>query len=89
MKVLVPVKRTTGLKAPETEGLSDAKEPPPLPHPNMAALQAQRIGQCYEHLQDEDGRPPAAETFRSLVDQVTPVPDDGDLAITLRGDLLA
>ncbi|VDC22513.1 hypothetical protein [Pseudogemmobacter humi] len=85
----MPFKRATGPKAREAEGLSEAKEPPPLPHPNMAALQAQRNGQCYEHLQDEDGRPQAAETFRSLVYQVTPVPEDGDLAITLRGDLLA
>lgn len=45
------------------------------------------IGQLYEHLQDEDGRTHAAETFRSLVDQVTLVPDNGELAIVLRGDL--
>lgn len=53
----------------------------------MASLYAQRIGQLYEHLQDEDGRARAAETFRSLVDQVTLVPDNGELAIFLRGDL--
>ena len=70
-----------------TEKLANADEPPPLLHPNMAALYAQRIGQLYEHLQDEDGRARAAETFRSLIDQVTLVPDKGELAIVLRGDL--
>ena len=74
-------------KAELTEKLANADEPPPLLHPNMAALYAQRIGQLYEHLQDEDGRSRAAETFRSLVDQVTLVPDNGELAIVLRGDL--
>lgn len=74
-------------KAELTEKLANAKEPPPLLHPNMASLYAQRIGQLYEHLQDENGRTQAAETFRSLVDQVTLVPDDGELAIVLRGDL--
>ena len=74
-------------KAELTEKLANADEPPPLLHPNMAALYAQRIGQLYEHLQDEDGRARAAETFRSLIDQVTLVPDNGELAIVLRGDL--
>ncbi len=70
-----------------TEKLANADEPPPLLHPNMAALYAQRIGQLYENLQDEDGRARAAETFRSLIDQVTLIPDNGELAIVLRGDL--
>ena len=74
-------------KAELAEKLTNAKEPPPLLHPNMASLYAQRIGQLYEHLQDADGRTQAAEAFRSLVDQVTLVPDNGELAIVLRGDL--
>ncbi|MDR0809376.1 MAG: recombinase family protein [Gemmobacter sp.] len=82
--------KMTGLearKAELAEKLANSKEPPPLLHPNMASLSAQRIGQLYEHLQDADGRTQAAETFRSLVDQVTVVPDNGELAIVLRGDL--
>ena len=74
-------------KAELAERLANAKEHPPLLHPNMASLYAQRIGQLYEQLQDADGRTQAAETFRSLVDQVTLVPDNGELAIVLRGDL--
>ena len=69
------------------ERLANAKEHPPLLHPNMASLYAQRIGQLYENLQDEDGRARAAETFRSLINQVTLMPDNGELAIVLRGDL--
>nr|WP_283258560.1 zinc ribbon domain-containing protein [Pseudomonas sp. GX19020] len=82
--------KMTGLEARQAEleeKLANADEPPPLTHPNMAGLYAQRIGQVYQHLQDEDGRTQAAETFRSLVDQITLMPDNGELAIVLRGDL--
>jgi len=81
------MKKLEARKAELAEKLSNAKEPPPLLYPNMATLYAQRIGQLYEHLQDADGRTQAAETFRSLIDQVTLVPDDGELAIVLRSDL--
>ncbi|KRW96196.1 recombinase family protein [Paracoccus sp. MKU1] len=74
-------------KAELTEKLANADEPPPLLHPNMAALYAQRIGELSENLQHEDSRAQAAEILRSLVDQVTLVPEDGELAIVLRGDL--
>ena len=38
-------------------------------------------------LQIEDGRREVVGLFRSLIDQVTLVPENGELAITLRGDL--
>lgn len=82
--------KMTGLEARKAEleeKFVNADEPPPLMHPNMTGLYSQRIGQLYEHLQDEDSRPQAAETFRSLVDQVTLVPDNGELTIVLSGDL--
>nr|WP_183832843.1 recombinase family protein [Aquamicrobium lusatiense] len=87
LKLKEKIEKLEARKAELTEKLATADEPPPLLHPNMAALYAQRIGQLYEHLQDEDGRARAAETFRSLVDQVTLMPDNGELAIVLRGDL--
>lgn len=40
-------------------------------------------------LRDEDGKAEAAEVFRTLVDQVTLVPDADELAIVLGGDLAA
>jgi site-specific DNA recombinase len=67
--------------------LASAAEPPPLLHPNMAEIYRQRIDQLYEALQEDAERGKAAEMFRSLVDQVTLMPDDGELAIVLRGDL--
>ncbi|ARC36771.1 recombinase family protein [Paracoccus yeei] len=74
-------------KAELTEKLANANEPPPLLHPNMAALYAQRIVELSENLQHEDSRAQAAGILRALVDQVTLVPEDGELAIVLRGDL--
>ena len=74
-------------KAELTEKLANSNEPPPLLHPNMAALYAQRIAALSENLQREDTRAQAAEILRSLVDQVTLVPEDGELVIVLRGDL--
>jgi site-specific DNA recombinase len=43
----------------------------------------------HESLQGEDGKAEAAELFRTLVDQVTLVPEDDRLAIVLRGDIAA
>ncbi|WP_413874673.1 recombinase family protein [Albidovulum sp.] len=87
LKLKEKIEKLEARKAELAEKLANADEPPPLLHPNMAALYAQRIGQLYENLQDEDGRARAAETFRSLIDQVTLMPDNGELAIVLRGDL--
>jgi hypothetical protein len=69
--------------------LANAEEPPPLLHPNMAEIFRQRISALHESLQGEDGKAEAAELFRTLVDQVTLVPEDDRLAIVLRGDLAA
>ena len=74
-------------KAELTELLANADEPPPFLHPNMAQIYQDRIRQLYENLQREEERAQAAEVFRSLVDQVTLIPEDGELAIVLRGDL--
>jgi site-specific DNA recombinase len=55
----------------------------------MAEVYHQRIASMYENLRSEDETAKAAEIFRTLVDQVLPVPDNGELAIILRGDLAA
>lgn len=81
------MKRLEARKAELTEKLANADEPPPLLHPNMAALYAQRIAALSKNLRHEDSRAQAAEILRSLVDQVTLVPENGELAIVLRGDL--
>ena len=74
-------------KAELIELLANADDPPPLLHPNMAQIYQDRIGDLYENLQHDDERTQAAEVFRTLVDQVTLVPENGELAIVLRGDL--
>lgn len=76
-------------KAELTELLANADEPPPLLHPNMAEIYRQRIPTLYECLQSEDSKAEAAEVFRTLVDQLTLVPAEDELAIVLRGDLAA
>ncbi|MGH1587571.1 hypothetical protein ACRBEV_03475 [Methylobacterium phyllosphaerae] len=45
------------------------------------------MAKLYDSLRTEDGRAEAAELFRTLVDQVTLVPENGELRIVLRGDL--
>ncbi len=74
-------------KAALAEKLANAEEPPPLLHPNMAVIYAERIASLYENLQHDDTRGQAAEILRSLVSEVTLVADNGALAIILRGDL--
>ncbi len=69
--------------------MANAEEPPPLLHPNMVEIYRQRIVALYESLQDQDGKAEAAEVSRTLVDQVTLVSDQDELAIVLRGDLAA
>lgn len=76
-------------KAELTELLASAQEPPPLLHPNMAEIYHQKISALHRELQNGETKPQAAETFRSLVNQVDLVPEGGRLAIVLRGDLAA
>ncbi|MER9395771.1 MULTISPECIES: recombinase zinc beta ribbon domain-containing protein [unclassified Mesorhizobium] len=76
-------------KAELTELLANVDEPPPLLHLNLAEIYRQRISTLYESLQSADSKAEAAEVFRTLVDQVTLVPAEDELAIVLRGDLAA
>ncbi|EAQ33953.1 recombinase [Nitrobacter sp. Nb-311A] len=76
-------------KAKLTELLASAQEPPPLLHPNMAEIYRKKIAALHRELQSGETEPQAAETFRSLVNQVDLVPEGGTLAIVLRGDLAA
>ena len=63
--------------------------PPPLLHPNMAAIYHRKISALHEALADEASRNAAVEVLRALVDEVRLVPEDRELAILLRGDLAA
>jgi site-specific DNA recombinase len=83
----VEMEALEGRKTELTGFLADVEEPPPLLHPNVSEIYRQRISALYENLQSEGGKTEAAEIFRTLVDQVTLVPEAGELAIVLRGDL--
>ncbi|WP_299614401.1 recombinase family protein [uncultured Tateyamaria sp.] len=74
-------------KAELTELLDNADEPPPLLHPNMARMYQDRIAKLCENLQSEEDRGTAVDVLRSLVDEITLVPENGELSIVLRGDL--
>ena len=64
-------------------------EPAPLLHPNMALIYRQRVSDLHSKLMDNKTVVEAVEVLRGLIDEVRLVPEDGTLAIVLRGDLAA
>ena len=69
--------------------LARAERPPPLLHPSLAQIYHERISSLSEALGRPDTRAEAAEAIRSLVSGIDLAPEDGKLAIVLRGDLAA
>ncbi len=69
--------------------LAKAEVPPPLLHPSLAEVYRTRIGALSDALGREDTRAEAAQVVRSLVSAIELVPEGGQLAILLRGDLAA
>ena len=53
---------------------------------HQTATGPDRVGKLCENLQREQDRAPAVEVLRSLIEQVTLMPDNAELAIILRGD---
>jgi site-specific DNA recombinase len=76
-------------KAELEQLLANAEEPPPLLHPEMATFYREQVSALHEALQDEteDTRLTAGEILRSLVKEIVPVPEAGQLGIDVRGDL--
>jgi len=70
-----------------TERLADAREPPPLLHPNMAEMYRRKVTELAAALGRPESRLEAAELLRTLVERIVLTPEAGTLAITLRGDL--
>src|SRR5690606_6198325 len=87
--IVEDMKRLEGRKAELKNFLAEADEPPPLLHPSMALQYRTRVQQLYDALQDEDEgkRIEAADTLRSLVDQIVLAPVDGKVEIDVQGDL--
>jgi DNA invertase Pin-like site-specific DNA recombinase len=89
LKVKDKIDRLGARKAELERLLTTVHEPPPLLHPNMAEVWRQRIAALHEALHDDASKAEAFEVLRSLIDRVTLVPEKGQLAIELRGDLAA
>ena len=87
--IVEDMKRLEGRKAELKNFLAEADEPPPLLHPSMALQYRKRVQQLYDALQDEDEgkRIEAADTLRSLVDQIVLTPVEGKVEIDVQGDL--
>ncbi|KXV61557.1 hypothetical protein AD947_00525, partial [Acetobacter tropicalis] len=74
----------------EIEGrLADAPSPPPLLHPNMAELYRQKIASLHDSLRNETSATRTVEAIRSLITRIRLIPENGELAIFLEGDLAA
>ncbi len=88
-RVMRQMKTLEDRKEELERGLQEAETPPPLLHPNMAEVYRSRVAALHKALLRDETKAEAAETIRALVDQVTLVPENGELAIVLRGDLAA
>lgn len=68
----------------------EAEEPPPLLHPNMAHHYHVQVDELYAALQEdaEARRVVAADVLRSLVREIILTPEDGELQIDVRGNLV-
>ena len=76
-------------KADLERALAQAKEPPPLLHPEMATFYREQVAALHVALGEDDGegRAAAAELLRTLVDKIVLTPVDGRLEINVHGDL--
>ena len=68
--------------------LATATEPKPRLHPGLAEVYRQKVATLQEALAAEDGQE-VREAIRALVEAIVLVPEDGKLAIEVRGDLAA
>ncbi len=69
--------------------LAEAEEPPPLLRPSLAQSYRERTDHLSQALGGSDRRDAAAEVVRSSVSGIELTPENGRLAIVLRGDLAA
>lgn len=86
----VLVKRMKALEARQEAleaELQQAEAPPPLLHPNMAEVYHRKIRELHSALTGEDSKTEAAEILRTLIEAIILMPEDGELAIYLSGDL--
>jgi site-specific DNA recombinase len=74
-------------KARLIELTRDQAEEPPMLHPGLAEVYRRKVEKLTEALNKEDLRAEAAESLRSMIQAIRLVPEDGELAIELVGEL--
>jgi len=67
--------------------LASAKDPEPLIHPNLAEVYRQKVADLHEALHEEKDKAEAFDLIRSIVEEVTFTPENGELRLNLRGEL--
>ncbi|PIW29656.1 MAG: resolvase [Rhodospirillales bacterium CG15_BIG_FIL_POST_REV_8_21_14_020_66_15] len=67
--------------------IQEAPDEEPLLHPNMATLYRKKVADLTEALHTKEGPGEAFDLIRSLVEEITLVPEDGELKVELKGDL--
>ncbi len=65
----------------------DQAEEPPMLHPGLAEVYRRKVEKLTEALNKEELRSEAAEILRSTIQTIRLVPEDGELAIELVGEL--
>ncbi len=78
------------LEARKQELAAEVKQAPaprPRLHPKLADLYRQRVERLREELNRAELRSEAAQALRGLIDEVRLIPENGQLAIELLGDL--
>jgi site-specific DNA recombinase len=67
--------------------LEHAPTPAPRLHPKLAEIYQQKVAKLEQELNRNEIRTEAAETIRSLIDEIRLVPENGRLEIEIAGDL--
>ena len=74
-------------KARLPKSTRDQTEDPPMLHPGLADVYRRKIEKLTEALKNEELRAAAAEILRSTIQMIRLVPEEGELAIELVGEL--
>ena len=74
-------------KARLAESTRDQVEEPPMLHPGLAEVYRRKVEKLTQALNKDELRSEAAETLRSMIQAIRLVPENGELAIELVGEL--
>ena len=67
--------------------LESAKDPEPLIHPNLAEVYRKKVADLHKALHGENEKAEAFDLIRSLIEEITLAPENGELRVNLRGEL--